>query len=113
MYLRPQAVDATLAWVRDNSASHSHIIFDYIHRSAFSAQHPRQEVRLSQWTRRLTGEGLIFGLEPDEIMEFMTRRGFTDVVNASAQDFQRLYCTGPNQGRAVADIYSIVHAAVP
>ncbi len=113
MYLTPEAVDATLAWVRWHSAPGSHIIFDYIHRSAYSAKQRREEVRLSQWTRRFTGEGLVFGIEPDEIMEHMTRRGFTDVVNASAQDLQRLYCTGPNQGRAVADIYSIVHAAVP
>lgn len=112
-YLKPAAVDATLAWVRSNSASGSSIIFDYIHASALSGEHLREEVKLSQCTHRITGEALIFGIEKDQIVDFMTRRGFTSVVNACAEDFKRLYFTGHNQNRAVADIYSIVHATVP
>lgn len=112
-YLKPEAVDATLAWVHTNSAPDSSIIFDYIYPSAFSGKHRREEVKLSQWTHRFTGEALIFGIEKEEIVDFMTQRGFTDVVDACAEDFKRLYCTGTNPNRPVADIYSIMHASVP
>ncbi len=112
-YLKPEAVDSTLAWVRSNSVSGSSIIFDYIYPSAFMGKHLRAEVRLSQLTHRISGEPLVFGIEKERIVDFLTRRGFTSVVNASAEDLRRLYFTGPNQGRAIADIYSIVHAAVP
>ena len=112
-YLKPEAVDATLAWVRLNSASGSSLIFDYIYASAFSGKYRREEVKLSQRTHRFTGEALIFGIEKDQIVDFMTRRGFTSVVDACAEDFKQLYCTGLNQNRAIADIYSILHAAVP
>ncbi len=113
MYLEPEAVDATLAWVRANSAPGSSIIFDTIYPSAFSGKHLRAELKLSQWTYRLTGEAIRFGIEKGQIVDFMTRRGFTAVVDAGVEDFKRLYCTGPNQNRPVAAIYAIVHASVP
>lgn len=112
-YLKPEAVEATLAWVRLNSASRSSIIFDYIYPSAFSGDHIREEVKLNQWTQRFTGEALIFAIEKEKIEEYMTGHGFIDVTNASAEDFKNLYCTGLNQHRPIADIYSIVHASVP
>ena len=46
-YLQPEAVDATLAWVRSNSAPGSVIVFDIMDASSLSEDHPRFEVRLS------------------------------------------------------------------
>ncbi len=113
LYLSREAVDTTLAWVRVNSAPGSSIIFDTIHPSAFAAKPMREELKLSRWTHRLTGEALVFGIEKDTVVDFMVQRGFTRVVDAGAEDLKRMYCTGPNQDRPIADIYSIVHAAVP
>ncbi len=112
-YLTPQAVDATLAWIKINSAPGSSLIFDYIYLSAFSGKHSREELKLSRLTHRFTGEPLAYGIHKGEVENFLTRRGFIDIVDASASDLARLYCTGPNQDRPVADIYSIVHASVP
>ncbi len=112
-YLKPEAVDATLAWIIKNSSPGSSLIFDYIYPSALSSMHPREEVKLSRLTHRFTGEPLAYGIEKGAIENFLTRSGYTDIVDASADDLVRLYCTGPNQGRPVADIYSIVHASVP
>ncbi len=113
IYLQAEAVDATLAWIRQKASSGSSIIFDYIYPSAFSSLHPRAEVRLSQWTHRITDEPLAYGIEKGEIVKFLAQRGYADIVDANAVDLTRLYCTGPNQNRPVADIYSIVHASVP
>lgn len=112
-YLKAEAVDATLAWVRSNSASSSTIIFDYIYASALKGEHLRGEVERMHRSQRFTGEALIFGIEKGHIEDFMTQRGFIWVVDACAEDFKRLYFTGLNQDRPMADIYSIVHATVP
>ena len=112
-YLKSEAVDATLAWVQSNSAPGSSIIFDFIRASALWGKHRREEVKLSQWTQRFTGEGILFAIENDQVDDFMTQRGFVAVVNAGAEDFNRLYFTGLNKNRPLADIYSIVHATVP
>jgi methyltransferase (TIGR00027 family) len=111
-YLNPEAVDATLAWVQANAARGSSIIFDYAYASALTASHKRGEVARMQRYRRITGEGLVFGIDQGQIEDFLKRRGFTHVVEADAAQLQQLYCTGPNQGCSVAEIYAIVHAKV-
>jgi methyltransferase (TIGR00027 family) len=103
-YLDAEAVDATLAWVRANAAPGSAIIFDY--------QYISEPTRAHAMLSRFTGERRAFAIEKGQIEDFLTRRGFTHVVNASADQLKRLYCTGPNQGRTVAEIYAIVHAQV-
>jgi methyltransferase (TIGR00027 family) len=103
-YLDAEAVDATLAWVRANAAPSSAIIFDY--------QYISEPTRAHAVLSRLTGERRAFRIEKGRIGDFLTQRGFTHVVNANAEQLKRLYCTGPNQGRTVAEIYAIVHAQV-
>jgi methyltransferase (TIGR00027 family) len=111
-YLNAAAVDATLEWVRSNSAPGSTIIFDYVRASALTARHQRGEIRRMRRYRRLTGEGLVFGIEEGHVEDFLASRGFVHVVDVGAEALKRLYCTGANQGRAVGDVYSIVHADV-
>jgi O-methyltransferase involved in polyketide biosynthesis len=62
--------------------------------------------------RLFTGEGLVFGIEKGQVQDFLSRRGFTNVVDVDAGQLQRLYCTGANQGRKVAEVYAIVHAEI-
>jgi len=108
-YLQPAAVDATLAWIRSNSAARSAILFDYIDAEALTLRQ-RGEIKRMQRYRGITGEGLIFGIEKGQIQTFLGERGFQNVVDADADELRRLYCTGLNRDRAVAGVYSIVHA---
>ena len=111
-YLNAEAVDATLAWVRSNSTSGSAVIFDYLYTSALTGRRQRGEIKRMQRYSGVTGEKLVFGVERGQIEDFLTRRGFTHVVDADAGRIKSLYCTGPNQGRTVAEVYAIVHAEV-
>jgi methyltransferase (TIGR00027 family) len=107
LYLDPEAVDTTLAWVQVNAAPGSVIIFDYQDTSTLTQQHRAYEV-----LNQLTGEKRVFGIERNQIESFLTRRGFIQVVDANAEQLEHLYCTGTNQHRRVAKYYSIVHAEV-
>jgi methyltransferase (TIGR00027 family) len=111
-YLGADAVDATLGWIASNAASGSPVIFDYVHASALAAEHQRGEISRMQRYRRFTGEGFDFGIEEGGVEAFLTSRGFAHVVDIGAEGLKRLYCTGPNEGRTVADVYSILHAEV-
>jgi methyltransferase (TIGR00027 family) len=110
LYLTIESVGTTLAWVQANSASGSAIIFDYQEMSGRQAQVRRDF--LYAVVSRLSDEKDVFGFEKGQIEDYLTRRGFTRVVDASADQLTRLYCTGPNRGRKVGRIYSIVHAEV-
>lgn len=107
LYLQKEAVDGTLAWIRLHAGPGSAIIFDYQDTSTLTGRHRSYAV-----LNRLTGEKRIFGMEPEQMEAFLRERGFTQVVNVPAEHLERLYCTGPNQGRIMAKYYSIVHAEV-
>jgi methyltransferase (TIGR00027 family) len=111
-YLTAGAVDQTLAFVAHNSAPGSSIVFDYMDPSALTAAKKRGEIERMARARRLTGEGLVFGIEPDRIVEFLQTRGFDRIVNMTADDLHAKYFTGANSVRTVASIYAIVRARV-
>ena len=62
--------------------------------------------------KRFTGEGLTFGIEGGKVEEFLRVRGFTGIVNMTADDLHARYFTGDNRSRVVAPIYAIVQATV-
>jgi methyltransferase (TIGR00027 family) len=110
LYLNERSIDRTLSWIHANSALGSSIIFDYQQMSGRKAQ-----VRgdfLYSIVSRLSNEKDVFGFEKGQMEGYLTRRGFTRVVDADADLLTRLYCTGPNRSRKVGSIYSIVHAEV-
>ena len=107
LYLEQEAIDATLAWIRLHGCPGSALIFDYQDTSTLAGRH-----RGYALLNRLTGEKRLFGIEPGQITPFLRERGFTQVVNVPAEQLEHLYCTGPNQGRRIAQYYSIVRAEV-
>ena len=109
-YLNKESVDTTLAWVHANSASGSAIIFDYQQMSGRQAQ-IRRDI-LYALVSRLSDEKDVFGFENGQIEDYLMQKGFTHVVNVSADQLTHLYCTGPNRSRKVGKIYSIVHAEI-
>jgi len=111
-YLDAEAVDRTLAFVAHNSAPGSAIVFDYIEKEALEASQKRPEVRTMERARRISGEGLTFGIPKGTIREFLTQRGFCDVENITNDDLKRLYFTGPNAHRPVAPTSAIATARV-
>lgn len=111
-YLNAGAVDATLAWMCSNAAAGSAVIFDYLYTSALAAKNKRGEIKRMQRYQRFTGEGLVFGIEKGSVVQFLTQRGFTNVVDINSYELENLYCTGANRGRPVAEVYGIVHAEI-
>lgn len=111
-YLPAEAVDSTLAFVAKNSGEGSSIIFDYLYVSAITGTLQRKELISMRRYQRLTGEGVIFGIEEGTIEEFLHHRGFYRVNNADSERLKQMYLTGANQHRPLAPTYAIVHANV-
>jgi len=107
LYLEEEAVNATLTWVRMNAAPGSSIIFDYQDTSTLTRRNIAYRV-----LNQLTGEKRVFGIEKEQMEAFLTQKGFTHMVDVTAEKLKSLYCKGSNQLRPVAIYYSIVHAEV-
>ncbi len=111
-YLSRDAIDGTLEFIAQHSGPGSQVIFDYIYTTAFSGGGKRTEVKSMQRYRGLTGEGLQFSIDEGAIQSFLEQRGFCEVKNTDNRDWKRLYFTGANAGRPLAQGYAIATARV-
>lgn len=108
MYLTPEGVDSTLAFVTNHSGPGSAVIFDYFYNETLRDMKMKTVRRIT----RAIGERLMFGIDEGRIEPFLTRRGFSDVRNVDAEELKRLYFTGPNAERSVATGIAIASARV-
>jgi methyltransferase (TIGR00027 family) len=111
-YLQAEAVDSTLAFVAQHSAPGSVIIFDYIYTSLLDGTVRHGEVTRIQRYRRMTGEGLTFGIPEGEVEEFLQQRGFDQVKDTHSEELKEMYFKDVNQNRQVVSGYAIVSARV-
>ena len=111
VYLTPEGVDSTLAFIAHHSGPGSAVIFDYFYNETLRDT-SRPEVKLMQRATRVTGEGYLFGIDAGQIEPFLTQRGFRDIRNATSEELKRLYFTGPNAGRVLPTGCDIVSARV-
>jgi len=109
--LKAEAVDRTLSWVQANALPVSSIIFDYQYLSSAMRVQTERNIMCAVLSR-ISGEKRTFGITKGEIVDFLTRKGFRQVVEVNAAQLKRLYCTSSNQGRKVTENYAMVRAEV-
>ena len=106
-YLRPGAVDRTLVTITRHAAPGSVVVFDYCDPAAI--QRYRRRLRA---TTSPSGEPFVFGIRPEDIVDFLSLRGFDDIVNLTPADLEARYLTGPNRSRRIMPLGCIVSARV-
>jgi methyltransferase (TIGR00027 family) len=113
-YITPQGMDETLAFVAKNSGPGSSIILDYIYISALDGTFQQGQVRRIRkaWeliARPITSESFTYGIPDGTIEEFLTQRGFRDIVDTSGEFFESAHAKGPYENLRV---WHVVHANV-
>jgi methyltransferase (TIGR00027 family) len=93
MYLEPEAVRRTLAFIRDNSAEGSIVAFDYIYASVLRGENRFYGEEGAFKTVLRAGEGWTFGIEDGEIGSFLSERGFRIISHHTPADLERAYLT--------------------
>lgn len=111
-YLDDAAVDHTLAYITRHAAPGSTLVFDYVIRRFMKGPLQRREFRLLSVFRPLSGERLQWGLEVDEVVPFLERRGFTDIENLTHEALHARYFQGAAARREVYDVVGLVAARV-
>ncbi len=107
-YLTPEAVDATLAFIANNSGEGSSVIFDYSYESFIDGMVKEGE-KMRRKAAQL-GEPFTFGIEEGNIEEFLSKRGFGQVKDMNAQSLHDLYFEDTN--RKLCPWLGVVHATV-
>jgi len=108
MYLTPEGVDATLAFIVKNSAVGSAVVFDYVYQAVLDGVQKQSEIKSMQRYRFMTGEGLTFGISEGMAERFLRGRGFQKVKDVTRDELKAAYFTGKNANRKLVGGYGIV-----
>lgn len=84
MYLMPEAVDETLAFVANNSGSGSSIVMDYIFKSVLDGTCDLHGAAGFREQVKKRGDPLRFGIEEGAVEKFFTDRGFSILKNVTS-----------------------------
>jgi methyltransferase (TIGR00027 family) len=112
VYLAPEAVDKTLAFVANYSGEGSSIIFDYAFQSALDPRSESVDAKKWQAAYERRGEPPKFGINEGAVEEFLTKRGFFRLESVSMEFLKETYFKGVNEKRHVTNLGGVVHAIV-
>lgn len=115
MYLKAEAVSATLNFIRSNSGQESTLVFDYLFQSVLDGRNTLPEAKHVQTTKSFAGRGTefyTFGIEEAEIETFLEKHGFKLLEHMDADKLKERYFHGANANRYIFKICGFVHAQV-
>ena len=93
MYLDPEAVDGTLAFIRNSATQGSLIAFDYVRASVLRHENTLYGEQGIFTTVARTGERWTFSIEDGAIEGFLTERGFKILSHYTPSDLEVAYLT--------------------
>ena len=114
MYLNSDAVDDTLAFIRESSRKGSRIAFDYIFASVLRQENKFYGEKEIFNTVSRAGEGWTFGIEAGKIEKYLTERGFKMVSHYTPSELEKRYFSADDGSiiRRINGTHCIVQAEV-
>jgi methyltransferase (TIGR00027 family) len=99
MYLEPQAVDSTLAFIHDSAGEGSILAFDFVRAPVLRGKEGFYGGDQAAVTVARTGEAWRFGIEDGAIEAFLAERGFRLLEHHTPADLEAAYLTGEDGSR--------------
>jgi methyltransferase (TIGR00027 family) len=93
MYLEPQAVDGTLAFIRSSAAEGSIVVFDYVRGSVLRRENTLYGEKGGYDRVARVGERWMFGIEDGAIEGFLAERGLKLLSHYTPSDLEAAYLT--------------------
>jgi len=115
-YISAEAVEATLQFIRDQSAAGSSVVFDYMSLGAIHGNWKKypDTRRLSFWVK-YRGEPFVFGIPEGEEIQWVEERGLQVLSDLDREALEERYLTMSNGkllGRSTSS-FRIMYAVVP
>jgi methyltransferase (TIGR00027 family) len=93
MYLEPEAVDGTLAFIRSSAAEGSIVVFDYVRGSVLRRENTLYGEKGGYDRVARVGERWMFGIEDGAIEGFLAERGLKLLSHYTPSDLEAAYLT--------------------
>ncbi len=115
-YISAEAVEATLQFIRDQSAPGSSVVFDYMTLGSIKGDWKKypDTRRLSFWVK-YRGEPFVFGIPEEQEKQWIEQRGLKMISDLDRRDLEKQYLTMSN-GKLVGSstsAFRIMYAVVP
>jgi methyltransferase (TIGR00027 family) len=111
-YLTSEAVDTTLRSVAAVAAPGSRLLFTYVNRGLLDGSIAFPGSRRLSTTLRRVGEPWTFGLDPAEVPEFLSCRGFGLLEDWGAADYRSRYMGEPGRRMRGYEFYRAALAEI-
>ncbi|MDM8535162.1 class I SAM-dependent methyltransferase [Desulfobacterales bacterium HSG17] len=109
-YLEKESIERTLDFIVNNSAKGSKLAFDYFPPEVIDeTSTDRLGKVLPQFVKKF-GEPFKFGIEKNQIENFLVRHGFFNVHQISSTKMKDIYFNGKNKNRKVSALFNFVCA---
>lgn len=112
MYVSPPAVDGLLSFVVNASGPGSSIVADYFSVSVVKGTSPLKEAQVLRQFVENEGAPLQFGIEENEIDDFLKERGFDIVEKMTSASCKEKYFINASSTRSVSSMFNFFHASV-
>lgn len=112
MYIPPEAVSEIFSFIMKNSCKGSEVIFDYYPQSVVDGT---CKLEVGQNIRNhliKIEEPLQFGIEKEEMENFLKEFGFSNIENVTSADYKKAYFHGKNKNRPVCELLYFAQAVV-
>ena len=108
-YITAEANDATFTYV-SKAAPGSRIVFSYVHGGVIDGSFKDAE----KWKSFIQSEGIswVFGIDPGELEQFLSARGFSLLDHVGASDYKERYLTPLGRHLNIMEIERIALAEV-
>ena len=95
-YLSQEAVETTLAFIRDNSGPGSYVAFDYFYKSAVEGTSGLYGAKEAWASARRVGEPFQFGIVESGIQGFAAENGFQVLSHYKPEELEQAYLRADN-----------------
>lgn len=112
MYIDSEVVNKTLQFISKTSGKGSSVIFDYTYQDVIDGTNDKKEAKGWLKIAKKSKEPLLFGIQSNHVEQFLSERGFANIVIATSEFFNENYYTGVNKDREATSILSIAHAEI-
>ncbi len=111
-YISEAAVTDTLNFISSRCPKESDVIFDYFPPWVARGDKKRQDAKRLSASLHFMGEKIIWGLEPENMKDFLFRYGLCLQENTSVKDLAKDYLSHEYPGLNLTDFFFIARAKV-
>ncbi len=111
-FLDSYAVEKTLVFMAETAGTGSALAFDYVDEGVIHGTYSDPETATLVRHAKKTGEAFKFGINPEELPEFMEKHGLKATANNSAPQWLKIYGKDCD-GLAPAPFFHVAHGIKP